>query len=301
MSSNDTGSDMLDAEHLDTVPLPVSLPSTDLSIVDTAQMPSQIGSTPGVAQQLVPKPTIKVKLRLRTLVMAGRHPVIIPRFWYRKVRPLSSHSKNKHVMVHLAIVSGLFIILMGTLMAVMPLSGEGRPGFQLFQPIVSMFSLKDENRSLIAQQLATATAVTQDGFDPGGDFGQYAGVPSAPVLGAGGLNRFFYGQCTYWANMHYHDLTGHWVPWLGNAAQWLNGAVENGWVVSGTPHVPSIIVLQPWVQGAGYYGHVAIVEKINNDGSVVTSNWNWAGNWAHTTDVTFYAGPGVTFVWYQGD
>ena len=54
------------------------------------------------------------------------------------------------------------------------------------------------------------------------------------------------------------------------------------------------------VEGAGYFGHVAIVEKINADGSVYTSNYNWYGNggWDILSYVTFMPGPGVSFVWH---
>lgn len=185
--------------------------------------------------------------------------------------------------------------------------------------------------------MATATAVTQDGFDQGNR--TYAGVASAPVAqaapvykpaaptaapaykpaasapsgivsagntsasDAGSLSRFTYGQCTYWANMRYHALTGHWPSWLGNAYQWSYGAAAAGWVVSNTPnpHGPSIIVLQPYSQGAGAYGHVAVVEAGAGPGSVSASNWNWAGHWASTTWVTFTSpAAGTKFIWYPG-
>jgi surface antigen len=163
---------------------------------------------------------------------------------------------------------------------------------------------------LIAQQAATATVVTQDGYDPGAAV--YAGVPTAPpsmggstggapISTGGGLDRFFYGQCTYWANMRYHAITGHYVTWLGNADEWAVGAANAGWVVSSTPHIHSIIVLQPYVEEAGGYGHVAVVESIPRPGVVSTSNWNWAGYWGTTTYVNFtYPMSGVSFIWFPG-
>jgi surface antigen len=100
--------------------------------------------------------------------------------------------------------------------------------------------------------------------------------------------------------MRYHALTGYWVPWLGNAYQWAYGASSSGWIVSSTPRVPSIIVLQSGVQGASYIGHVAVVERINADGSVYTSDYNWYSNggWDILSYVTFTPGPGVSFVWH---
>ncbi|QBD79217.1 CHAP domain-containing protein [Ktedonosporobacter rubrisoli] len=207
--------------------------------------------------------------------------------------------KGRRLVVHVAVTTLLLFIVLGTLIIVVPTGNANVGNFSIFKPITNLVNSQGNNTALITSQAATATAVTQDGFDPGGV--SFVGVPAAPPGQTdGGLGHFFYGQCTYFANMHYHDLTGVWVSWLGNANQWASGAANAGWTVSGTPKVYSIIVLQAGVQGAGWYGHVAVVEHINSDGSVLTSNWNWAGNWARTTYVTFRPGPGVSFIWAPG-
>jgi surface antigen len=181
---------------------------------------------------------------------------------------------------------------------VVPVDNGAKGGFNIFSPFTNLSKSTSNNTGLVLQQAATATAVTQDGFDQGG--GQtFAGLPTIPPdAGAGGLGRFFYGQCTWWANYRYHQMSNIWVPWLGNAWQWRYGAANYGWVVSATPKVGAIVVLQPGVQGAGYYGHVAIVEQVNPDGSVNTSNFNWLGNWGRETSVTFHPGYGISFVWH---
>jgi surface antigen len=219
--------------------------------------------------------------------------------------------KGRPGVVLISAIAVITLLMLGTSVAVVPVGGEAGHGFNVFQPVVNMIQSRSGNPSLIAQQAAaTATAVVhQDGYDPSGQNQSTTGTgltgtgsTTQPVLdsGNGGLNRFAFGQCTYWANMRYHALTGYWVPWLGNAYQWAYGAAASGWIVSSTPHVPSIIVLQPYVQGAGGYGHVAIVESINSDGSVNTSNYNWYANggWDILSYVTFHPGPGVVFVWH---
>lgn len=130
-------------------------------------------------------------------------------------------------------------------------------------------------------------------------------------------NNFPAGQCTWWADERYHQLTGYYVPWnhtgQANAYQWLARAKESGWNTSSTPPkgVPSIICLQGFTQGAtSSLGHVAIVERVNSDGSVLTSNMNWhAGPPFSTnintqgypvTQVTFQQGNGVSFIWAGG-
>ncbi len=218
--------------------------------------------------------------------------------------------KKKHHVIHppkgrkwvisiVAIALFLFISL-GTAFAASPLNGGSGNLPNPVQFVSSLVHSSNNSPSLIAQQ-ATATAVLQqDGFDPGLGVNTQSGGGIIPPPGAGGLNRFAFGQCTYWANMRYHALTGYWVPWLGNAYQWAYGASSSGWIVSSKPKVPSIIVLQPGVQGAGGFGHVAIVERINSDGSVYASNYNWYANggWDILSYWTFYPGSGVSFVWH---
>ncbi|ORY04181.1 hypothetical protein K493DRAFT_297132 [Basidiobolus meristosporus CBS 931.73] len=88
--------------------------------------------------------------------------------------------------------------------------------------------------------------------------------------------RFGNGQCTDWADARYYQLTGYHTEWAGNAESWANNARRHsGWEVSREPRVPSIIVLPSFTQGTGSQGHVAVVEKINDDGTVSTSNFNF--------------------------
>ncbi|MBE3564759.1 MAG: CHAP domain-containing protein [Thermogemmatispora sp.] len=197
----------------------------------------------------------------------------------------------------LVTLSLVILMLLITLIDVLPVGpGDSGKGFNPLRSVISFIRNGQDNTYQIGSQAATATAVTQDGYDSGPL--HYPGLPLQPT--EGDLNRFAYGQCTYWANLRYHELTGYWVPWQGDAYQWVAGAEQYGWVVSSQPHVPSIIVLQPGVQGASAYGHVAVVERINPDGSVYTSNYNWYANggWNRLSYATFYPGPGVAFVWH---
>jgi len=43
-------------------------------------------------------------------------------------------------------------------------------------------------------------------------------------------------------------------------------------------------------------GHVAIVEQVLSNGSVIASNSSWGGNPYAVTYVHFSPGPGVTFI-----
>src|SRR5579859_2374724 len=121
----------------------------------------------------------------------------------------------------------------------------------------------------------------------------------------GSFNGYPPSECTWWADERYHQLTGFYVPWAADAHGWLQGAQANGWEWSSLPpDVPAIIVLQPGVQLADpNYGHVGVVEKVNADGSVTTSDLNWgpdAASRAAVSSVVFRIGPGVDFIWVGG-
>jgi surface antigen len=201
---------------------------------------------------------------------------------------------RRHV-IGLAAVLLLMMITGGTLFAVSPL---GRDGGLNFGPLSAGSNLIRENGAnnlnLMAQQ-ATATAVIHqqtDGFQPG------APTAGGPVV-TGSPESWPVGVCTYWANLRYHELTGFWVTWIGNAYQWADGAREAGWNVSTTPHVPSIVVLMPGVEGASSFGHVAVVESASGN-TVHTSNMNWfenGGGFDIVSYTDFTAGPGVYFIW----
>jgi surface antigen len=235
----------------------------------------------------------------RNTTTALRQPIVIRATSKKKssgIRP----PNGRRWVISASVVVLMMLISLGTALAVAPTGGETGHGFNPFQFVSNLVQSNSNNPNLVAQQAATATAITQ----PGGGGGGINNPPPGPYYGGGsgggGLNRFAFGECTYWANMRYHALTGFWVPWLGNAYQWSYGARASGWVVSSTPKVPSIIVLQPGVQGASWLGHVAIVESINKDGSVYTSNFNWynGGGWDILSYTTFHPGYGVSFVWH---
>lgn len=232
---------------------------------------------------------------------AMRDPLLIAGTYQKKERGRKRASNRRRLAVQLSVTTVLFFIIVGTIITVVPLDAGGQSGFRLFSPLINTVHTKSDDTALIMQQAATATAVTTDGVDVGVNVGQYAGVQGPPPGADVSGNHFFWGNCTYWADMRYHQLTGVWVPWFGNASAWASGAYSYGWHVSSTPKVYSIIVLQPGVQGAGWAGHVAIVEGINANGSVNTTNYNWgAGNFGVETWATFYPGPGVSFIWAQG-
>ncbi len=121
---------------------------------------------------------------------------------------------------------------------------------------------------------------------------------AARMLASGPSNPFPYPSCTWWANQRYHQLHGAYVPWRTQAAawQWTARAQDFGWRVSNRASQGAIIDLQPGVQGAYGAGHVAVVERVYADGSVLASNASWGGSPYSVTYVHFHLGNGVTFI-----
>lgn len=271
---------------------------TDPGVTRPTQPLSNDTPLPGITRNLALMETKTGALSsTKSTTTALRQPVVIPSTG-KVSRGTMRPPQGRRWVVHLSATIVLIMIAVGTLMAVVPAGSNGEAGFNPFQPIFKFALGGNSNPNLLAQQAATVTAVTQDGYESGNTT-TYAGLPTAPP-GSGGYDSFTYGQCTYWADYLYHQMTGFWAPWSGNAWQWASGAANSGWIVSSTPHVPSIIVLQGGVEGAGGYGHVAVVVGINSDGSVHTSNWNWyanGGGWGITSYWDFRPGPGVSFVW----
>jgi surface antigen len=97
--------------------------------------------------------------------------------------------------------------------------------------------------------------------------------PTAAVGRTASGNEGTAGQCTYWAIEEFHAYSGRY-PYLikpgnnGNAMYWAGNAAYNGWTVTATPRVDSIVVFPPGVNGALSDGHVAWVTKVS--GSTIT-------------------------------
>ena len=58
-----------------------------------------------------------------------------------------------------------------------------------------------------------------------------------------------------------------------NANNWDNAAARDGYRIDGNPTVGSIAQ-----SDAGYYGHVAFVERVNSNGSILVSEMNFSAS-----------------------
>lgn len=97
-----------------------------------------------------------------------------------------------------------------------------------------------------------------------------ATTTSTPIFGG---NSYVWGNCTWYVSNRRAEL-GRPIPnQLGNAGSWAYMAASFGMPVNNTP-APGSIFVEPVYP----LGHVAVVERINPDGSILISemNYGWA-------------------------
>ncbi|KFI65323.1 CHAP domain-containing protein [Bifidobacterium cuniculi] len=92
-------------------------------------------------------------------------------------------------------------------------------------------------------------------------------------------NAYPWGQCTWWAYTRRAQLGLNTGSYFGDARSWGASAQSLGYWVDNTPReTGDVLVFAPGQEGAsGYYGHVAIVEAVNSDGSIRISESNVQG------------------------
>ena len=87
-----------------------------------------------------------------------------------------------------------------------------------------------------------------------------------------------YGQCTWYVYERVQQFDKHVGGHWGDAHNWDNSAEDAGYSVSTTPKNHTAVVFEAGQSGASaLYGHVAFVEKVNDDGSIIISESNVKG------------------------
>ena len=87
-------------------------------------------------------------------------------------------------------------------------------------------------------------------------------------------NAYAWGNCTWYAYNRRPDIGSFW----GNASTWAVSARAAGYRVDQTPAVGAIAQWNAYANSYIWgYGHVAIVEAVNGDGTITISDMNYAG------------------------
>lgn len=91
-------------------------------------------------------------------------------------------------------------------------------------------------------------------------------APNAPLAPG---NTFYYGNCTWYAYNRRIQMGRRMDGIRGNANAWDDTARAAGYLVNRTPAVGAIIQ-----SDGGRWGHVGVVESINDDGTITISEMN---------------------------
>ena len=111
----------------------------------------------------------------------------------------------------------------------------------------------------------------QPAFDQNGR-SQFIGISAHQSNVNGDFDGYGFSECTWWAAVRRAQL-GHPVPQhMGNGGQWADSARANHMAVDSTPQVGDVAVFEPGQAAADLvYGHVAVVEAVLSDGSIIIS------------------------------
>ena len=108
-------------------------------------------------------------------------------------------------------------------------------------------------------------------------------------------------QCTWWAAMRRNQIGKPVDAHMGNGAQWNDTAARLGYKVGRKPKPGDVMCFEAGVHGSdGYYGHVAVVEQVNSDGSILISQsgTGWMAVVTETISASELAamGNGISFI-----
>lgn len=95
-------------------------------------------------------------------------------------------------------------------------------------------------------------------------------IKTAEAGSYGYSNPYYWGSCAYYAYQRRAQLGRPVGKYWGNAKNWAYNARRAGYTVRKAPRKGSVLVSQ-----TGYYGHVAVVERIYSNGSILVSEMNY--------------------------
>lgn len=131
--------------------------------------------------------------------------------------------------------------------------------------------------------VAPSQATSQGAYNGG-----YSTV-DAQIARASAGNRYAFGNCTWYAYERRMELGRPVGSFWGNASTWATYARAAGYRVDNVPEAGAVAQWNAYQGGAGYAGHVAIVESVNGDGSITVSEMNYLYNFDRVTSRTIPA------------
>ncbi|TDM12602.1 CHAP domain-containing protein [Macrococcus lamae] len=83
-------------------------------------------------------------------------------------------------------------------------------------------------------------------------------------------NYYSWGSCVYYAFNRRAQMGRYVSNRWGNARNWATNAARSGYTVRRKPVYGSVMVSK-----SGYYGHVAVVERVYKNGNILVSEMNF--------------------------
>jgi hypothetical protein len=101
-------------------------------------------------------------------------------------------------------------------------------------------------------------------------------LPASPDGNGGGGALYPVGQCTWWVARKRPDLP-YFPGRSGDAMNWAESAVDDGFPTGATPVVGAVAVFAPGQYEAGRYGHVAYVTAVSGNEMTISED-NFSGS-----------------------
>ena len=107
-------------------------------------------------------------------------------------------------------------------------------------------------------------------------------------------NTYPVGQCTWYVYNRLVDAGAPRHNWLGNGQDWVRSLIAKGWTFSDQPVAGAVMSTKGgFDHTSAEYGHVSYVEYVNEDGTFLVSECNWAGvqnqiHWAEKKNASYY-------------
>jgi surface antigen len=103
-----------------------------------------------------------------------------------------------------------------------------------------------------------------------GSAGTMSGYRVSSGIGSTSVgNKYAWGNCTWYAYERRAQLGSPVGSYWGNAKTWAYYAQQDGYLVNRSPSAGAVLVDQ-----AGYFGHVAVVESVADNGDITISEMN---------------------------
>jgi surface antigen/peptidoglycan hydrolase CwlO-like protein len=168
--------------------------------------------------------------------------------------------------------------------------------------------IRDEQQAAIAATFrATGGAKLIKGGVAGGYPWDSSNCPMQGYLSTGGADGngtdgYGYGcrQCASYAAWRVAKETGNYPVNWGNAVDFPSSARLSGYTTGSTPRPGSLAVMSA-AQAGGPDGHVAWVEAVNGDGTIIVSqyNYNYGAGWGLYSEMQLSASAFATYVYIE--